>query len=83
MSLVRFGDAECEKPRILNRDGNVRDLSSYVSDINGEIVSPKRLTKLNTINIDALAFAPTDARCALPIGDTIATGTPSAIDLGM
>ena len=46
MRLVRFSDAEGEKTRILNRDGNLRDFSSYVTDIKGEIVSPKGLTKL-------------------------------------
>ena len=43
MKLVRFGQAGAEKPGILDADGNIRDLSAHVSDINGTTLAAASL----------------------------------------
>jgi 2-keto-4-pentenoate hydratase/2-oxohepta-3-ene-1,7-dioic acid hydratase in catechol pathway len=54
MKLLRYGKLGKEKPGILDKEGRIRDLSAYVSDIDGSTISPKALAKLRKIKIDAL-----------------------------
>lgn len=35
MKLVRYGDEGLEKPGLIDEDGQLRDLSGHVADING------------------------------------------------
>ena len=35
MKLLRFGNSGQEKPGIIDNDGNIRDLSGVIDDING------------------------------------------------
>ena len=37
MKLLRHGDRGNERPGILDQDGHIRDLSSLVEDINGDM----------------------------------------------
>ena len=46
MKLVRYGAPGAEKPGVLDADGNLRDLSDIVSDINGTTLSPAGLAKI-------------------------------------
>ena len=46
MKLVRFGQPGREKPGILDSEGDIRDLSKVVPDINGDALSPKGLAKI-------------------------------------
>jgi 2-keto-4-pentenoate hydratase/2-oxohepta-3-ene-1,7-dioic acid hydratase in catechol pathway len=46
MKLVRYGAPGAEKPGVLDADGNLRDLSDIVSDINGSTLSPAGLAKM-------------------------------------
>ena len=39
MKLVRYGEAGNEKPGMIDANGGIRDLSSHVSDINGETLT--------------------------------------------
>jgi len=51
MKLVRYGPAGNEKPGLIDADGNLRDLSRKVRDIDGEALAPanlKELAKLDT-----------------------------------
>ena len=54
MKLLRYGKLGKEKPGVLDSEGRIRDLSAHVSDITGETISPKSLTKLRKIKIDSL-----------------------------
>ena len=41
MKLVRYGPRGREKPGLIDINGNLRDLSKVVSDIDAEAISPK------------------------------------------
>lgn len=62
MKLVRFGPSGSEKPGIVAADGSIRDLSSVVPDISGEVLSPAGLDRLRGIDPTGLPAAPSDAR---------------------
>ena len=46
MKLVRYGAPGAEKPGVIDADGNLRDLSDIVSDIDGSTLSPAGLAKI-------------------------------------
>ncbi len=46
MKLVRYGAPGAEKPGVLDADGNLRDLSDIVPDINAASLSPAGLAKI-------------------------------------
>ena len=50
MKLLRFGEMGQEKPGILDSNGNIRDLSGHISDINGETISEDGLNKISSID---------------------------------
>jgi len=50
MKLLRFGPAGQERPGMLDADGNIRDLSAILSDINGATIAPAGLAKLASID---------------------------------
>jgi 2-keto-4-pentenoate hydratase/2-oxohepta-3-ene-1,7-dioic acid hydratase in catechol pathway len=54
MKLLRYGKLGKEKPGILDKEGRIRDLSAYVSDIDGNTISPKSLAKLRKVKIESL-----------------------------
>ena len=78
MKLVRYGEIGAEKPGLIDSNGNVRDLSTVVSEINGDALSDSSLTKLNDIEIDSLNVVPGNPRLGLPI-----SGTPKLICIGL
>ncbi|PSH67279.1 MULTISPECIES: fumarylacetoacetate hydrolase family protein [Phyllobacterium] len=54
MKLLRYGPAGQEKPGLVDKDGQVRDLSAHVKDIAGEAISPEGLKKLAAIDAASL-----------------------------
>jgi 2,4-diketo-3-deoxy-L-fuconate hydrolase len=50
MKLLRYGPVGQEKPGLLDHDGNVRDLSSIISDVSGEALLPETMAKLAALN---------------------------------
>jgi 2-keto-4-pentenoate hydratase/2-oxohepta-3-ene-1,7-dioic acid hydratase in catechol pathway len=50
MKLLRYGPAGQEKPGLLDRDGNIRDLSGAVRDIDGEALAPASLQRLRQLD---------------------------------
>ena len=46
MKLVRYGNEGQEKPGLLDTDGQLRDLSGHVADINGPALSKDSLKML-------------------------------------
>jgi 2-keto-4-pentenoate hydratase/2-oxohepta-3-ene-1,7-dioic acid hydratase in catechol pathway len=54
MKLLRYGAKGKEKPGLLDKEGRIRDLSGIVTDINGETISPKSLTRLSRIKPESL-----------------------------
>jgi len=53
MKLLRYGLMGSEKPGILDQQGNIRDLSTHIHDINAETIATLKQTIL-TININEL-----------------------------
>lgn len=54
MKLVRYGEFGQEKPGIIDADGNIRDLSDHVSDIDGASLSKSSLDAIRSLDIDEL-----------------------------
>ncbi len=50
MKLLRYGAVGAEKPGLLDKDGNIRDLSQHVPDIAGAVLTPDGLARLKAID---------------------------------
>lgn len=77
MKFVRYGDPGHEKPGIIDHNGQIRDLSEHVSDINGSMLSKESLTSLNSLNIAELPRvegSPRYGACVGNIGKFICIG---------
>jgi len=77
MKLVRYGAHGAEQPGILDRAGRVRDLSTIVSDIEGQNLSPASLTRLNRLACDDLPLVTETVRfgpCVGSVGKFICIG---------
>jgi 2-keto-4-pentenoate hydratase/2-oxohepta-3-ene-1,7-dioic acid hydratase in catechol pathway len=68
MKLVRFGEQGREKPGILDRDGNIRDLSSVIPDIGPDAVTPEGLKRIRQADPEGLPLAARGARLGACIG---------------
>ncbi|MCH2572853.1 MAG: 2-hydroxyhepta-2,4-diene-1,7-dioate isomerase, partial [Planctomycetes bacterium] len=62
MKLLRYGPADEEKPGLLDQEGNIRDLSSVIDDIDGETLSPEALERLTKITPESLPGVTGDPR---------------------
>ena len=69
MKLVRFGPRGSEKPGIIDREGNIRDLSNEVADINGDALGAAELARLAALDLDALPKIGGDVRLGACVGD--------------
>jgi len=77
MKFVRFGAAGHEKPGVLDKEGNIRDLSGAVGDIDGAAFASGALGKVAGMDLSKLPLAPKGARlgpCVKPGGNFIAVG---------
>ena len=54
MKLLRIGQVGSETPAIIDDSGIIRDLSSIVDDINGDILSPDKLDLIRAVNLSEL-----------------------------
>ena len=54
MKLLRCGIKGQEKPAVLDKDGNIKDLSSHISDFDPESLNTINLEKLKKINLSKL-----------------------------
>jgi 2-keto-4-pentenoate hydratase/2-oxohepta-3-ene-1,7-dioic acid hydratase in catechol pathway len=50
MKLLRYGLRGQEKPGLLDAQGRIRDLSGYVGDIAGDVLSPEGLARLKALD---------------------------------
>lgn len=69
MKLVRFGNPGQEKPGLVDAQGQIRDLSAHVKDIDGSTIGPASLDKLRKIDPASLPLAPAGVRLGPCIGD--------------
>ena len=54
MKLLRYGNKGKEKPATLDKNGKIRDLSSYVTDFDTKNLNFETLAKLQKINLESL-----------------------------
>ncbi len=54
MKLLRYGPVGQEKPGLLDAQGNIRDLSAVVADIDGASLSAEALQKLAALDVNSL-----------------------------
>ncbi|SPL70675.1 fumarylacetoacetate hydrolase family protein [Acinetobacter stercoris] len=76
MKLLRFGEKGQEKPGILDQNGQIRDLSSVVNDINGAVLA-KQLDKIKNTDLSTLPVVDAQTRlgaCVAEIGKFICIG---------
>ncbi len=69
MKLLRYGDENEEKPGLLDDNGNIRDLSGVVPDINPEYLSPVNLERLRNLDVAILPVVSEPVRLAPPVAD--------------
>jgi len=68
MKLLRYGSPGQEKPGLLDRDGNIRDLSGAVRDIAGEALAPAALDRLRRLDPATLPLVPGTPRLGPCVG---------------
>lgn len=78
MKLLRYGQKGQEKPGILDANGNLRDLSEHLDDINPGAISPASLERLRAIDTAILPLVTDDFRLAPCI-----TGTGKFMCIGL
>ena len=77
MKLVRFGSSGTEMPGLIDESGQLCDLSSYVKDISGDILSEEKLTEISKINTNILPKIDNSVRlgaCINNVGKFICIG---------
>ncbi len=77
MKLLRYGPAGREKPGLLDAEGRIRDLSSIVSHIDSNLLTPSRLEHLSRFDPVKLPLVRGTPRLGVPytgIGKFIAIG---------
>ena len=65
MKLLRYGPKGQEKPGLLDKDGQIRDLSGVVKDIDGAVLAD--LAAIRAANIDSLPVVAAGVRIAEPV----------------
>lgn len=66
MKLLRFGEVGQEKPGIVDSNGQIRDLSSVVSDISAEMLSDEGLAKIAAVDVEQLPVVANPGRIGTP-----------------
>jgi 2-keto-4-pentenoate hydratase/2-oxohepta-3-ene-1,7-dioic acid hydratase in catechol pathway len=77
MKLLRYGQAGAEKPGLLDADGNIRDLSAHVPDIDGTTFAPETLARLKRLDPASLPLVTAASRigpCVGKVGKFICVG---------
>ena len=69
MKLVRYGNEGKENPGLIDADGQLRDLSDHISDINGSALSKESLKMLGNIESASLPAVSGTPRLGACVGD--------------
>ena len=78
MKLVRYGAIGQEKPGLIDKSGQLRDLSAHVKDLNGEAYAPASLARLATLDPASLPSVPGTPRLGAPV-----TGISKFVAIGL
>jgi 2-keto-4-pentenoate hydratase/2-oxohepta-3-ene-1,7-dioic acid hydratase in catechol pathway len=77
MKLLRYGPKGREKPGILDKEGNIRDLSGVIPDITAETLAAGAIAKVRKARIDTLPKVKGKPRIGSPVkavGNFVAIG---------
>ena len=77
MKLLRVGNFGSEKPAVLDKKGEIRDLSQHLIDFNSSTLNFETLERLKKINLDSLPKVPVSSRigsCIAKPGKFLAVG---------
>lgn len=77
MKFLRYGDKGNEKPAVLDQEGNIRDLSAVINDIDGNFLESDLVRISKEINILSLPIVDADVRigaCVNRVGKLICIG---------
>jgi 2,4-didehydro-3-deoxy-L-rhamnonate hydrolase len=78
MKLVRYGAIGREKPGLIDKSGQLRDLSAQLSDFTGDAFSPASLAKIAALDPAKLPAVDGKPRIGSPVG-----GQPKFIAIGL
>jgi 2,4-didehydro-3-deoxy-L-rhamnonate hydrolase len=78
MKLVRYGAIGREKPGLIDKSGQLRDLSDHVKDFNGEAYSPASLARLAALDPAKLPGVSGKPRLGAPV-----TGISKFVAIGL
>jgi 2-keto-4-pentenoate hydratase/2-oxohepta-3-ene-1,7-dioic acid hydratase in catechol pathway len=78
MKLVRYGNVGAEKPGLVDKSGQLRDLSGHIKDLDGEAYSPASLKKLAGIDPASLPAVSGKPRLGAPV-----TGMSKFVAIGL
>ena len=78
MKLCRYGKNGYEKPGMIDSQGQLRDLSEVIPNIDQETLAPRNLAKLRRIRPESLPLVRTDPRFGVPY-----TGITKFIGIGL
>ena len=77
MKLLRVGQKGSEKPAALDKEGKIRDISSYVGDLNPDHVNFETISKLQNVDLSSLPELSSSERigsCVTKPGKFVAIG---------
>jgi len=69
MKLVRYGNPGEEKPGIIDKDSNLRDLSGILKDIDGSTLDDSTLEMIRTTDLETLSIVPQATRIGPCVGN--------------
>ena len=78
MKLVRYGAIGQEKPGLIDKSGQLRDLSAHVKDLTGDAFSPASLAKFAGLDPAKLPAVDGKPRIGSPVG-----GLPKFVAIGL
>src|ERR1700732_926323 len=78
MKLVRYGEIGKEKPGLVDKSGQLRDLSAHLQDFVGDAFSPASLAKIAGLDPAKLPAVSGQPRIGSPVG-----GLPKFIAIGL
>jgi 2,4-didehydro-3-deoxy-L-rhamnonate hydrolase len=67
MKLVRYGAKGAEKPGLIDKSGQLRDLSTHIKDLDGNAYAPASLRRLAALDPATLATVSGNPRLGAPV----------------
>ena len=78
MKLLRYGPTGQEKPGLIDRNGQIRDLSGVVRDIDGAALAPASLDRLRRLDPTTLPLVSGTPRLGPCVGNV-----PKIVAIGL